>query len=145
MAIQVTVEDVRNRCNDLKATDVSIQDLITIMGCLLDECLEGSYPNCAEQAKTIKILTICHFALSGTVDGQVTNRRWPNGASEAYSVWASGQGLQATRFGTMILSLDTAQCIRTAFPDSQRRFVGSIGTSGSRDSGYTIADRQNKG
>lgn len=144
MAITVTVENIKKRCPELRATNTTIQDLISVMDCLMDTCLEASYPNCPAQAKLIKTLTICHFALSSTESGQLTSRRWPNGASESYSAWASGQGLQATRFGTMILSLDTASCVKSIFPDRRRRLVAAVGTSGSRSTPYSRRDRENQ-
>ena len=137
MTIDVTIAEVRENCPDLTLADSAINILIQAIGCRLDSCLETSYAECPDQAKLIKILTICHFGSVQSRAGQVTSRTRPNGASESYGLYVSGgQGLGQTNFGQSILLLDTAGCVNQTFDNSARQFITTAGTSGSRRTPY---------
>ena len=133
MSIIVTPLDVRNVCSDLAATDANLELLISGISCKVDSCLEASYSDCLDLARAIKINTICHFATVSTRSGQVTSRKYANGAAETFKNYVDGgQGLNASQFGETVLMLDSAGCINNAFPASNRQFITTAGTSGSR-------------
>ncbi len=137
MSLTVTTLDVRNVCNDLAATDANLEMLILAISCKVDSCLESSYVGCLDLARAIKINTICHFATVTNRPGQVTSRKYANGAAEAYNSYVDGgQGLNASQFGETVLLLDSAGCINNAFPATARQFITTAGTSGSRDTGF---------
>lgn len=137
MAITVTTLDVREICPSLAATDASIELLIQAISCKLDTCLEASYVECPDLARAIKINTICHFATVTNRPGQVTSRKYANGAAESYQNYVNGgQGLNATQFGEAILLLDSAGCVNQAFPAKARQFITTAGTSGSQDDAF---------
>lgn len=137
MSLTVTTLDVRNVCNDLGATDANLEMLITAISCKVDSCLENSYAECLDLARAIKINAICHFATVTNRPGQVTSRKYANGAAESYKNYVDGgQGLNASQFGETVLLLDSAGCINNAFPATARQFITTAGTSGSRDTGF---------
>tara|TARA_R110002020_G_scaffold475890_1_gene713760 strand:+ start:24318 stop:24755 length:438 start_codon:yes stop_codon:yes gene_type:complete len=141
MSLTVTALDIREFCPDLTATDAAIEGIILAVSCKLDTCLEGSYSECLDLARLIKINTICHFAAVTSRKGQIKSRKYANGAAESYSSYnEGGQGLNASEFGEAILILDSAGCVNTAFPQRARQFITTAGSSGSRDVGFYFGE-----
>ena len=70
---------------------------------------------------------------------RLTSRKYANGAAESFTILMllAGKALNATQFGVAILmNLDSAGCINNAFPASNRQFITTAGTSGSRPVGF---------
>lgn len=141
MSLVITVPQLREICPNLIASDAKLDLLISAIGCKVDTCLTSSYMDCPDLARLIKINTVCHFATLSDRVGQITSRKYANGAAESFNNYTNGgQGLNATEFGEAILSLDSAGCINSAFPAAARQFIGTAGTSGSRATGFFFGD-----
>ncbi len=137
MSLEITAQQVRDICPTIMATDANLDLLILGISCKVDTCLAGSYVDCPDLARAIKINTVCHFAMLATQSGQLTSQKYANGAAKTFSNYTEGgRGLNGTNFGESILALDSAGCINAAFPSSQRQFIRTAGTSGSQDRGF---------
>lgn len=141
MSLVITSTELRAICPNLIATDAKLDLLIAAIGCRVDTCLTSSYAECPDLARLIKMNTVCHFATLSDRVGQITSRKYANGAAESFNNYTNGgQGLNATEFGESILSLDSAGCINSAFPPAARQFIATAGTSGSRSTGFFFGD-----
>ncbi|AUR95663.1 hypothetical protein NVP1210O_41 [Vibrio phage 1.210.O._10N.222.52.C2] len=137
MSLVITVPELRAICPTLMATDAALELLITSISCKVDVCLTGSYMDCPDLARAIKLNTICHFATLSSQSGQLTSKKYANGAAATFKNYVDGgRGLNASQFGESVLALDSAGCINAAFPASARQFIRTAGTAGSRDVGF---------
>ena len=137
MSLVITAQDLRAICPTLMATDANLELLILGISCKVDVCLTGAYSECPDLARAIKLNTICHFATLSSQAGQLTSKKYANGAAQTFKNYVEGgRGLNGTNFGESVLALDSAGCINTAFPATARQFIRTAGTTGSMDRGY---------
>lgn len=112
MAITLTVDDVREICPELNASDAAITLQISVVGCKVDACLESNYADCTDLAKAIKIYTVAYFADKGNNNkGAITAQKWADGDSQNYAD-VSGQ---SSSYWDAVLQLDSAGCVQNAF------------------------------
>lgn len=112
MAIDITVEEVREICPVLEASDAAIQLAINVVGCKIDVCLESNYSDCEPLQRAIKIYTVAYFADKGNDNnGTVTGQKWADGDSQTYSDVNSG----SSPYWDTALQLDSAGCVQNAF------------------------------
>lgn len=111
MAIELTVEEVREICPELMASDAAITLQISVVGCKVDDCLESNYADCPDLAKAIKIYTVAYFADKGNNNkGKVTSQKWADGDMQSFSDKATSSSYWDTA-----LQLDSAGCVQDAF------------------------------
>lgn len=112
MSIDITVDDVKAIAPNLGATDAAIELQIKIATCKLDGCLEANYADCPEIAEAIKIYVVAHFSYqTGTSSGNVTSRKWSDGASEGYDQSRDAK----MQYWDNALALDSANCVANAY------------------------------
>lgn len=109
MAITITVDDVKAVAPDLGATDALIQRQIDSVSVKLDACLEANYDTAT--AELIKIYVVAHFSYQTTSGGNVTSRRWSDGASESYDQSRNAK----MQYWDNALAMDPANCVANAY------------------------------
>lgn len=106
MAIIITVEDVKSTC-PTSLSDEVIERLICMVQDKIGQCVEDSYSECT--GENILIFAVCHF-IQSMAGGYVKSKRGANGAQITYNETFSGEGLQSTPFGRLLIQIDTSLC-----------------------------------
>lgn len=124
MAASITVSDVKAGYST-EVPDDEIGLLIQAAD-QADACLDGSgVPE--EKQKLLKLLAVRHML--SLIEGSGRGKAISEGASGAFRSFGAwqGQGLGSTRFGAMLLQLDSTGCVSNLLSNSQRLGIWSVG------------------
>lgn len=114
MAFIITVEEVRATC-PTSLPDTVIEGLICMVQDKMGQCVEDAYVECT--GKNILIFAVCHF-IQSMGGGYVKSKRAANGTQITFNETFSGEGLQSTTFGRLLIQVDTSVCYKNLVSDT---------------------------
>lgn len=118
----ITVQDIRDRCDDPTIPDAVVNDYIIAINSQVGTCLDQTYSDGV--AKVIQASAVCHL-LSLMNNDRLKSFKTPNGTSESYESYLGQDGLGLTGFGKQVLLLDKEGCVSNAF--GAPFFIQSVG------------------
>lgn len=126
MAATITVSDVKSGY-PTTVSDAEIELLIEVVDGA-DACLDGAAVPESKQ-KILKIYAVRHMLQlqANGGKGSVRSHSAPSGASQSFSSWQQGTGVESTQFGSLLKQLDTSGCIVGLIENGQRMAIMSIG------------------
>lgn len=109
-----------------EASDAEIQGLIDFVVSGSSACLTANaVPEASQDLLTTYAVRHILTLTNASGRGSVTSERAPSGASRSFGSW-QGEGLASTRYGSLLMQLDTFGCVRGVMENSKNLAFFSV-------------------
>ena len=108
------------------ASDIEIQGLIDFVVSGSSACLTANaVPEASQDLLTTYAVRHILTLTNASGRGSVTSESAPSGASRSFGSW-QGQGLNSTRYGSLLMQLDRFGCVRGVMENSKNLAFFSV-------------------